>query len=152
MLCRCGTNVGEGGPDRGAGASPRLVEALQAAEEVERLANDPEILDSRVRTLPTEAPAEGVGVLEAPRGTLVHHYRTDARGLLTMVKAAREVIRGGKVEEGALNVLEMAFRAYDPCNACASHALPGEMPMEVTVRGADGAVREVVARGLEPRT
>jgi F420-non-reducing hydrogenase large subunit len=148
----------------------RLVEALQAAEEVERLANDPEILDPRVRSLPTEAPTEGVGVVEAPRGTLVHHYRTDERGLLTMVnlivasqhnagpvqisirKAAREVIRGGKVEEGALNVLEMAFRAYDPCNACASHALPGEMPMEVTVRGADGAVREVVARGLEPRT
>jgi F420-non-reducing hydrogenase large subunit len=148
----------------------RLVEALQAAEEVERLANDPEILDPLVRTLPAEAPTEGVGVVEAPRGTLVHHYRTDARGLLTMVnlivasqhnagpvqisirKAAREVIRGGKVDEGALNVLEMAFRAYDPCNACASHALPGEMPMEVTVRGADGAVREVVARGLEPRT
>jgi F420-non-reducing hydrogenase large subunit len=147
----------------------RLVEALQAAEEVERLANDPEILDPHVRTLPDELPTEGVGVVEAPRGTLVHHYRTDERGLLTMVnlvvasqhnagpvqisirKAAREVIRGGKVDDGALNVLEMAFRAYDPCNACASHALPGEMPMEVTIRGADGAVREVVARGLEPR-
>ena len=144
----------------------RLVEALQAAEEVERLAADPELLDPDVRRLPTREPAEGVGAVEAPRGTLFHHYRTDARGRLTMVnlivasqhnagpvqisirKAAREVIRGGKVDAGALNVLEMAFRAYDPCNACASHALPGEMPMEVTVRGADGAVRDVLTRGL----
>jgi len=146
----------------------RLVEALQAAEEVERLANDPEILDPHVRVLPSEKPTEGVGVVEAPRGTLIHHYRTDERGLLTMVnlvvasqhnagpvqisirKAASEVIRGGKVDDGALNVLEMAFRAYDPCNACASHSLPGEMPMEVTVRDRGGGVRQVIARGLGP--
>ena len=147
----------------------RLVEALQAAEEVERLAADPEILDPHVRDLPDATPASGVGMVEAPRGTLIHHYETDERGLLTMVnlvvasqhnagpvqisirKAAREVIHAGRVDERALNVLEMAFRAYDPCNACASHALPGEMPMEVTLRGRDGAVRGVISRGLEAR-
>ena len=145
----------------------RLVEALQAAEEVERLANDPEILDPEVRRLPEATPASGVGIVEAPRGTLIHHYRTDERGLLTMVnlvvasqhnagpvqisirKAARQVIRGGQVDEGALNVLEMAFRAYDPCNACATHALPGEMPMELVVRARNGEVLQVVSRGLE---
>ena len=144
----------------------RLVEALQAAEEVERLAHDPEILDTDVRRLPTERPTSGVGAVEAPRGTLFHHYETDERGLLTMVnlivasqhnagpvqisiaKAAREVIRGGRADDRALNVLEMAFRAYDPCNACASHALPGEMPLEVTLRGRDGAVQGVLARAL----
>ena len=143
----------------------RLVEALQAAEEVERLAHHPDLLDPDVRRLPAEKPSEGVGMVEAPRGTLLHHYRTDERGLLTMVnlvvasqhnagpvqisirKAAREVIHGGQVDEGALNVLETAFRAYDPCNACASHSLPGEMPMEVTLRGPDGEVRRVLARG-----
>jgi F420-non-reducing hydrogenase large subunit len=144
----------------------RLVEALQAAEEVERLANDPEILDPEVRRLPEAKPTRGVGIVEAPRGTLIHHYETDERGLLTLVnlivasqhnagpvqlsirKAASEVIRGGQVDERALNVIEMAFRAYDPCNACASHALPGELPLEVTLRGRDGEVRSVIARGL----
>jgi len=147
----------------------RLVEALQAAEEVERIASDPEILDPEVRRLPEGKPVRGVGIVEAPRGTLLHHYETDERGLLTLVnlvvasqhnagpvqlsirKAASEVIHGGKVDEQALNVIEMAFRAYDPCNACASHALPGELPLEVTVREPTGEVRQVLARGLEPR-
>ena len=66
---------------------------------------------------------------------------------ISIRKAAREVIHGGQVDEGALNVLETAFRAYDPCNACASHSLPGEMPMEVTLRGPDGEVRNILARG-----
>jgi F420-non-reducing hydrogenase large subunit len=102
--------------------------------------------------------------VEAPRGTLFHHYATDADGMLTAVnlvvasqhnaapvqisirKAARGLIKGGKVDDGLLNLLEMAFRAYDPCNACASHALPGELPLVVTLRGPDGAVREVIRR------
>jgi len=147
----------------------RLVEALQAAETVERLSRDEALLDPGIRRLPTEIPTGGVGAVEAPRGTLFHHYQTDPRGLLTMVnlvvasqhnagpvqisvrKAARSLIRAGKADEGTLNVLEMAFRAYDPCNACASHALPGEMPLEVTVRGPGGEVRQVLSRGLRPR-
>jgi F420-non-reducing hydrogenase large subunit len=144
----------------------RLVEALQAAEMVEQLAADPEIASADVRNVPPPLPGprEGVGAVEAPRGTLIHHYAADANGLLTAVnlvvasqhngasvqvsvrKAARGLIRNGKVDDGLLNLLEMAFRAYDPCNACASHALPGELPLVVTIRGADGAVREVIRR------
>jgi F420-non-reducing hydrogenase large subunit len=144
----------------------RLVEALQAAETVALLADDPELASREVRAVPAPlaGPREGVGVVEAPRGTLIHHYAADARGVLTAVnlvvasqhnaapvqvsvrKAARGLIRGGKVDDGLLNLLEMAFRAYDPCNACASHALPGELPLVVTLRGPDGEVREVLRR------
>jgi F420-non-reducing hydrogenase large subunit len=144
----------------------RLVEALQAAEEIEALAADPELGAQEVRTVPAPlaGPSEGVGVVEAPRGTLIHHYAADAGGLLTAAnlvvasqhnaapvqisvrKAARGLIRNGKVDPALLNQLEMAFRAYDPCNACASHALPGELPLVVTIRGEDGAVREVIRR------
>ncbi len=144
----------------------RLVEALQAAEAVEALASDPEIASPEVRNVPAplSAPGEGVGAVEAPRGTLFHHYAADQDGILTGVnlvvasqhnaasiqvsvrKAARGLIKNGRVDPGLLNLLEMAFRAYDPCNACASHALPGELPLVVTVRGADGAVREVIRR------
>lgn len=144
----------------------RLVEALQAAEAVEQLANDPDIAAREVRNVPSPlpGPGEGVGAVEAPRGTLIHHYSADGNGILTAVnlvvasqhngasvqvsvrKAARGLIRNGRADEGLLNLLEMAFRAYDPCNACASHALPGELPLLVTIRGPDGAVREVIRR------
>ena len=144
----------------------RLIEALQAAEDVERLASDPLLGSTEVRTVPAplSGPAQGVGAVEAPRGTLIHHYAADREGMLTAVnlvvasqhnaapvqisvrKAARGLVRGGKVDDGLLNLLEMAFRAYDPCNACASHALPGELPLVVTVRGPDGAVRDVIRR------
>ncbi len=106
--------------------------------------------------LPTQTPTEGVGCVEAPRGTLTHHYTTDERGILTKVnlivgttnnnapicmsvkKAAQGLIHKGKVSEGLLNMVEMAFRAYDPCFGCATHSLPGQMPLEVTIRGPDG--------------
>jgi F420-non-reducing hydrogenase large subunit len=144
----------------------RLVEALQAAEVIQALAHDPELASADVRRVPPPlaAPGEGVGAVEAPRGTLFHHYAAGADGILTAVnlvvasqhnaapvqisirKAARGLIRDGKVDDGLLNLLEMAFRAYDPCNACASHSLPGELPLVVTLRGPDGAVREVIRR------
>jgi F420-non-reducing hydrogenase large subunit len=145
----------------------RLVEALQAAETVEALAADPVLVGERVRDLPgpLAGPAEGVGIVEAPRGTLIHHYAAAADGMATRVnlvvasqhngapvqisvaKAARALVRGGVVDDGVLNELEMAFRAYDPCNACASHSLPGELPLVVTVRDAGGDVVGVVSRG-----
>lgn len=127
----------------------RLIELLYAAERLQELARDPEILNPEVRTIPTETPKEGVGVVEAPRGTLFHHYQTDERGLITKAnlivatqnnaariamsveKAARGVIRNGNVDDGILNLIEMAFRAYDPCHACATHSLPGQMPLIV---------------------
>jgi F420-non-reducing hydrogenase large subunit len=144
----------------------RLVEALQAAETVERLAADPALGGAEIRSLPAPlaGPGEGVGAVEAPRGTLLHHYAADADGMTTRVelvvasqhngaavqvsiaKAARSLVRGGIVDDGVLNRLEMAFRAYDPCNACASHALPGELPLVVTVRDASGKVVDVVSR------
>jgi F420-non-reducing hydrogenase large subunit len=147
----------------------RLVEALQAAESVERRAADPALVDEDVRRLPAplRGACEGVGAVEAPRGTLLHHYAADADGMATRVnlvvasqhngapvqvsisKAARALVRGGKVDAATLNALEMAFRAYDPCNACASHALPGELPLVVTVRDAAGRVVEIVRRRVD---
>lgn len=143
----------------------RLIEALQAAEAVENLSCDPELLDPNVRRLPTEAPTEGVGIVEAPRGTLIHHYRTDANGILTAVnlivatghnaapiqmsieRAAKGVIHNGVVNDGLLNMVEMAFRAYDPCHACATHSLPGEMPLVVRIHDASGRVVWTKSRG-----
>ena len=97
-----------------------------------------------------------MGIVEAPRGTLTHHYWTDERGVVTKVnlivgttnnyapitmsikKAADSLIKKGKVNEGLLNMVEMAFRAYDPCFGCATHSLPGQMPLEVTIHDAEG--------------
>jgi F420-non-reducing hydrogenase large subunit len=130
----------------------RLVELLYAAERALELAQDPEITSTDVRTIPTETPDEGVGIVEAPRGTLTHHYVTDENGILKKVnlivgttnnyaaidmsikKAAQGLIQPGKpVSDAVLNTVEMAFRAYDPCMACATHALPGQMPLLVRV-------------------
>jgi F420-non-reducing hydrogenase large subunit len=126
------------------------------------LATDPEITSDNFRTIPTETPTEGVGIVEAPRGTLTHHYWTDERGVSTRVnlivgttnnyaalqmstnKAARALIKNGVVNEGLLNMVEMAFRAYDPCFGCATHSLPGQMPLEVTIHNAAGKPIEVL--------
>jgi F420-non-reducing hydrogenase large subunit len=141
----------------------RLIEALNAAERMVELLEDPEITGEHIRNVPTETPSEGVGIVEAPRGTLIHHYQTDERGILTGVslivatnhnaapiamsveKAAKGVIKGGKVSDGLLNMVEMAFRAYDPCHACATHAL-GQTPLIVEVRAADGEIVERIVR------
>ncbi len=135
----------------------RLIELLYAAERWVELATDPEITSDKFHSVPTEKPTEGVGIVEAPRGTLTHHYWTDERGILTKVnlivgttnnyapitmsiqKAARSFIKHGTVvTEGLLNRVEMAFRAYDPCFGCATHAIPGQMPLEVTIHDANG--------------
>jgi F420-non-reducing hydrogenase large subunit len=143
----------------------RLVELLYAAERWVELATDPEITSPHFHTVPTEKPTEGVGIVEAPRGTLTHHYVTDERGILTKVnlivgttnnyapmamsikKAAQSLIHHGVVvSEGLLNRVEMAFRLYDPCLGCATHALPGQTPLELTIRNAKGEVVEVLKR------
>ena len=129
----------------------RVVEMLQAAERIQELVHDPEITSADVRRIPTATPTEGFGVVEAPRGTLFHHYRTDERGVIKMAnmivatgnnaariamsveKAAKGLIHGGEVREGLLNKIEMAFRAYDPCLGCATHALPGHTPLKVRI-------------------
>ena len=141
----------------------RLIELLYAAERWVELATDPEITSDNFRTIPTATPSEGVGIVEAPRGTLTHHYWADERGVTTKVnlivgttnnyapismsvkKAAQNLIKSGViVTEPLLNMVEMAFRLYDPCMSCATHSLPGQMPLEVTIRNAEGEVIDVL--------
>ncbi len=137
----------------------RLIELLYAAERMLELSLDEAISDPNTRPVVTEIPDEGVGSVEAPRGTLTHHYWTDENGILTRVnlivgttnnyapismsikKAAESLIHEGTViTEGLLNRIEMAFRAYDPCLGCATHSLPGQMPLEVRVIDASGSL------------
>jgi F420-non-reducing hydrogenase large subunit len=137
----------------------RLIELLYAAERWVELATDPEITSDNYRTIPTATPTEGVGIVEAPRGTLTHHYWTDERGVTTKVnlivgttnnyapiqmstkKAAQSLIKkGGVISEGLLNMIEMAFRAYDPCFGCATHSLPGQMPLEIVIKDVNGNI------------
>ena len=128
----------------------RLIEILYAAERSVELASDESITDPNVHTIPSETPTEGIGIVEAPRGTLTHHYKTDERGLvqavnlivgttnnyaaidMSIVKAAKSLIKAGEpVSDAALNKIEMAFRAYDPCIGCATHAQPGDTPLKI---------------------
>jgi F420-non-reducing hydrogenase large subunit len=128
----------------------RLIELLYATERALELVRDPQITDTDIRAKPGE-PGEGVGVVEAARGTLYHHYVLDKDALIKDVNlivattnnypaicmsvrdAAKGVIHEGKVEQGMLNRVEMAFRAYDPCFGCATHFAVGQMPLEVKV-------------------
>jgi len=146
----------------------RLIELLYAAERMVELSKDPEITDPNVRVAVTNTPAEGIGSVEAPRGTLTHHYVTDENGILTKVnlivgttnnyapiamsvkKAAQGLItKGTTITEGLLNTIEMAFRNYDPCMSCATHSLPGQMPLEVTIRDFEGNVVEKQSQYVE---
>ncbi|HID32090.1 MAG TPA: Ni/Fe hydrogenase subunit alpha [bacterium (Candidatus Stahlbacteria)] len=135
----------------------RIVEALFAAERMVELISDRSITDPDIRNLPTSVPDEGIGVIEAPRGTLFHHYKTDERGrmkeanlivatvnnsaaiCMSIEKAAKGLIKDGRVDDAILNMVEMAFRAYDPCLACATHAI-GQTPLIVTLRDKNGEV------------
>jgi F420-non-reducing hydrogenase large subunit len=128
----------------------RLIELLYATERAKELINDSEITSQKIRN-PVGEPGEGIGVTEAARGTLIHHYKLDKDGLIDKANlivattnnsgainmsirdAAKGVIKNGKVDDGILNMVEMAFRAYDPCFACATHTLPGGMPLEVNI-------------------
>ncbi|HDD60945.1 MAG: Ni/Fe hydrogenase subunit alpha [Chloroflexota bacterium] len=145
----------------------RLVELLYSAERMLELTEDPEITDPNVRQVVTNTPTEGVGSVEAPRGTLTHHYKTDENGILTDVnlivgttnnyapiamsikKAAVGLIKGGEVSEGLLNTIEMAFRNYDPCMSCATHSLPGQMPLEVQIKDAEGNLIETQSQYID---
>jgi len=146
----------------------RLVELLYAAERLLELSTDPEITDPHVRNVPTETPTEGVGIVEAPRGTLTHHFITDEKGLvkkanlivgttnnyapmsISIKRAAQALIQKGQVVSGGvLNRVEMAFRSYDPCLGCATHALPGQMPLELRIRDARGNILEALQQNLD---
>lgn len=142
----------------------RVIEMLYAAERINELLNDPEITSSDLRVIPSETPTSGVGVVEAPRGTLFHEYETDDNGILTRVnlivatqnnaarmalsveKAAKGLIHDGIADDEILNKVEMAFRAYDPCHACATHTLPGQMPLICKVHDNRGDVIQELRR------
>lgn len=137
----------------------RLIELLAAAERMQELADDPEITSAHIRNLP-EGPCRqvGIGSLEAPRGTLTHHYETDERGVLTRVnllvgttnnhaamamsikRAAQGLIKGGEVSPELLNRVEMAYRLYDPCLSCATHVLGQKPQPRVIIRSCDGSL------------
>ncbi|HWQ45496.1 MAG TPA: Ni/Fe hydrogenase subunit alpha [Longilinea sp.] len=144
----------------------RLIEALFAAERVRILLDDPEILSTDILNTKHEPKGEGVGVIEAPRGTLWHHYWANANGQLTKVNlivatgnnnwamceavdsVAKTYITGTQVTEGMLNRVEAAVRAHDPCLSCSTHAV-GQMPMVVEVYDAEGNLANVVTRNAD---
>lgn len=143
----------------------RLIELLYSAERCMELAMDPEITGPELRAEPGPIVGEGVGIVEAQRGTLTHHYWTDKKGIITKAniivgttnnnaaicmsikKASEGLIRKGVVvNEGILNMIEMAFRAYDPCFSCATHSLPGRMPLILEIRDANGELVQKIKR------
>jgi F420-non-reducing hydrogenase large subunit len=143
----------------------RLIELLYAAERMQELADHPDLCDPNVRQIVSYRAGVGIGCVEAPRGTLTHHYSCDERGILTSVnlvvgttnnnapigmsiaKAAKGLIHKGIISDGILNRVEMAFRLYDPCCSCATHAI-GTAPLELTVRrSGDGTVLDRIRRG-----
>ncbi|MEM0489088.1 MAG: Ni/Fe hydrogenase subunit alpha, partial [Candidatus Bathyarchaeia archaeon] len=146
----------------------RLIELLYAAERALELVTDPEITSTNLRNKPGE-PGEGVGIVEAARGTLIHHYQLDENALARKVNlivatvnnapsicmsirnAAKGLIRKGNVTDGILNMIEMAFRAYDPCFACATHYAIGQMPLEVEIYNSEKQLIKVIRRNIDGR-
>jgi len=142
----------------------RLIELLYCLERIEQLLAEPDILSTDIRTYGPAAPqARGIGIIEAPRGTLMHDYTVDANGLMTRANlivatghnnwamnravesVAKAFVRGPSVPEGMLNRVEAAVRCYDPCFSCSTHAL-GKMPLELMMVGPDGGVLARVGR------
>lgn len=142
----------------------RLIEAVFAMERVKVLLDDPDILSTEIMNTKQDFTGEGVGVVEAPRGTLIHHYETDDKGQLTRVNlivstghnnwamteavdsVAKTYIKGGVVREGLLNRVEAAVRAHDPCLSCSTHAW-GQMPIHVDLISPEGEVVRTIERG-----
>ncbi len=140
----------------------RLVEMVQNSEMLERYCADPEITSDQYRLLPQGITGTGVGIVEAMRGTLTHHYTCDNNGICTSAnlivgttnnnapiqmvtkKVAQAMIAPGKgPDPGILNMIEMAFRAFDPCFSCATHTLPGQMPLDVRIYRGDRLVHRI---------
>lgn len=141
----------------------RLIEDVYAAERAREILEDPDVLSTDLVTLSNQITGEGVGVIEAPRGTLWHHYWTDENGQITQVNlivatgnnnyamstavdmVAKEFVDPNNLTEGMLNRVEAAIRAYDPCLSCSTHAI-GQMPLIVEVRGPNGELVRRVQR------
>ncbi|MHC4728492.1 MAG: Ni/Fe hydrogenase subunit alpha [Planctomycetota bacterium] len=140
----------------------RLIELLYNAEKAVELLKDPDITSKDIRVPVTPRAARGVGSVEAPRGTLIHDYETDENGLITNLnlivgtthnnapinmsvkQTAKALIKDGKYDQGILNTVEMAIRAYDPCLSCATHKLDGSVAVKLEVRDASGKVIDTI--------
>jgi F420-non-reducing hydrogenase large subunit len=141
----------------------RLIELMYAAERAVELVTDPEITSKNIRNK-LGKPGEGAGIVEAARGTLIHHYQLDENALAKKVNlivatthnvpgicmsirdAAKGLIKKGKVTDGILNMVEMAFRAYDPCFACATHFAIGQMPLKVEIYDSENKLVQTIKR------
>lgn len=141
----------------------RLIEILYAIERIEQKLNHSEILSNHIRAVASPNSHEGVGVTEAPRGTLMHHYRINPQGLIewtnliiatghnnlamnrSVLQVARNFVDGTQLREGMLNRVEAVIRAYDPCLSCSTHAA-GHMPMQIELRNVDGELVSELAR------
>lgn len=142
----------------------RLIDTLHGVEKIEQLLRSPHILDTHVRSRADVNRLEGIGVSEAPRGTLMHHYKVDENGIIQWVnlviatghnnmamnravlQVARQHVKSQALTEPMLNRVEAVIRCYDPCLSCSTHAL-GEMPMRIELLGPDGAVLDSLTRG-----
>jgi NAD-reducing hydrogenase large subunit len=141
----------------------RLIEILYGIERIEQLLNEPDILDRNVRAIAKPSRSEGIGVSEAPRGTLIHHYKIDENGLITWVnmiiatghnnlamnrsvkQVAQHYVKSAHLQEGMLNRVEAVIRTYDPCLSCSTHAL-GQMPLHIQLLGPAGELLDEVKR------
>lgn len=142
----------------------RLIEILFSLEKVEQLLADPSILDTYVKARAGRNNTEGVGISEAPRGLLVHHYKVEPdHGIMKwanliiatghnnlamnrgVLQVAKHFVKGDKIEQGALNRVEAVIRAFDPCLSCSTHAA-GKMPFHMELIGPDGEVRDTLVR------
>jgi NAD-reducing hydrogenase large subunit len=142
----------------------RLIECLHCLERMEEHLEAPDILNERVRAHAAANVSEGVGVSEAPRGTLIHHYRVDEHGLVTwgnlivstthnslamnrgVAQVARRYVDSSRLSEGMLNRVEAVIRTFDPCLSCSTHAV-GQMPLWVSLYGPDGELLDAASRG-----
>lgn len=136
----------------------RIIETIYGCERMLNLLQDPNIVEGNAINRQGDFTREGIGIVEAPRGTLIHHYEVNEKGKITnanliipttmnnasismdIEKAASKLIHNGNVSEGILNQIEMAYRAYDPCLSCSTHSLPGKAPLEVILRREDGEI------------
>lgn len=141
----------------------RLIEILYCFEKIDELLFTPDILSDRVRAHAQPNNEEGIGVSEAPRGTLMHHYQIDRNGLITranliiatghnnfamdrsVLEVAKRFVQGTRLTEGMLNRVEAVIRAFDPCLSCSTHAI-GQMPLQIQLVAPDGEVVEEIKR------
>ncbi|MDP3282331.1 MAG: nickel-dependent hydrogenase large subunit, partial [Nitrosomonas sp.] len=142
------------------------IELLHCTESIHALLHDADITGTELIAEKGGHQPQGIGVIEAPRGTLFHHYQVNEEGLITRANlivsttsnnqamnesvrtVANQYLDGHEITEALLNHLEVAVRAYDPCLSCATHAL-GKMPLQVTLQSSDGKVIHQLTKGVD---